>query len=66
MYALAEHHDSRETRGDRETMPYVVRDLSWALARYLETQDFPEGASPASNTADGGNGWIPDEQRLAG
>ena len=26
---------------DRQTRPYVVRDLSWELARYLETQDFP-------------------------
>lgn len=24
---------------DRETRPYVVRDLSWELASYLETLD---------------------------
>lgn len=24
---------------DRETRPYVVRDLSWELARFLDTQD---------------------------
>ena len=37
----------RPTRGapeDLETMPYVVRDLSWEFARYLETQIFPESA----------------------
>ena len=29
---------------DRETRPYVVRDLSWELARYLDTQDLQESA----------------------
>ena len=28
-------------REDREAGPYLVRDLSWELARFLETQDFP-------------------------
>ena len=27
-------------REDREAVPYVVRDLSWALTRYLDTEDF--------------------------
>ena len=31
-------------REDHETRPYVVRDLSWELARFLETQDFPARA----------------------
>ena len=31
-------------REDHETRPYVVRDLSWELARFLETQDFPASA----------------------
>jgi hypothetical protein len=25
---------------DREAGPYVARDLSWELARYLDTEDF--------------------------
>jgi len=31
-------------REDREARPYLARDLSWELARFLETQDFPAGA----------------------
>ena len=31
-------------REDHETRPYVVRDLSWELAQFLETQDFPASA----------------------
>ena len=27
-------------REDRKAVPYVVRDLSWAPARYLDTEDF--------------------------
>ena len=54
MYALAEHQDSRQTKAENgreaaadrqakadgypEPTPYVVRDLSWELARYLDTQ----------------------------
>jgi hypothetical protein len=29
-------------RANRETRPYVVRDLSWELARYLDTEIFSE------------------------
>jgi len=29
---------------DRETMPYVVRDLSWELTRYLDAQDLASSA----------------------
>ena len=54
-YAVLESHEvnGREvaaerpyrTRGeDRETKPYVVRDLSWELARYLDTQDLEASA----------------------
>jgi hypothetical protein len=33
---------------DRETGPYVVRDLSWEFARSLDTDDFSTGASLTS------------------
>ena len=36
---------------DRETVPYVVRDLSWEFARYLDTEEFSTGASLTSNGA---------------
>jgi hypothetical protein len=36
---------------DRETVPYVVRDLSWEFARYLDTEEFSTGASVTSNGA---------------
>jgi hypothetical protein len=55
MYELAEYQGSKPhqeygrevtmerptntAREDRETRPYLVRDLSWELARYLDTQD---------------------------
>jgi hypothetical protein len=29
----------KAAREDRETRPYVVRDLSWEFARYLDTLD---------------------------
>jgi hypothetical protein len=53
-------------REDHEARPYVVRDLSWELARYLQAQDSPEDASAASNSAGGRPGWTRDEERLAG
>jgi hypothetical protein len=28
-------------REDHETRPYVVRDLSWELARFLDSETFP-------------------------
>lgn len=37
-------------REDRETRPYVVRDLSWELARYLDTESFSASASATSNS----------------
>ena len=36
-------------RANREPRPYVVRDLSWELASYLETENVPA----ASGRADG-------------
>ena len=42
---------SRMAREDLETEPYVVRDLSWELARYLDTQSFPASASAAQSGA---------------
>jgi hypothetical protein len=32
-------------REDRETRPYVVRDLSWEFARYLDAEDAAASAS---------------------
>jgi hypothetical protein len=31
-------------REDHEARPYVVRDLSWELARFLESETFPASA----------------------
>jgi hypothetical protein len=49
MYELAEYRKLQTHRESgrealtvhegRETGPYVVRDLSWDLARFLDTQD---------------------------
>jgi len=45
---IREHHENlrREAArvrpapmANRETTPYVVRDLSWELARFLDTED---------------------------
>ena len=40
-------------RENRETRPYVVRDLSWELARYLDTESSSASASatPSSRTS---------------
>ena len=50
---------------DRETGPYVVRDLSWELARYLDTETVPASASAASNSASGHHGRIREEARVS-
>jgi hypothetical protein len=42
----ATEHPAVTARANRETRPYVVRDLSWELARYLDTQTFPASAYP--------------------
>jgi hypothetical protein len=36
-------HKSRMERTDRQPRPYVVRDLSWELARYIDTEIFSDG-----------------------
>ena len=50
---------------DREARPYVVRDLSWELARYLDAQSFPPSASAPSNSASGRHGRTREEGRVA-
>ena len=41
-------------RANRETRSYVVRDLSWELARYLDTEEsFSAISSAASGSATG-------------
>jgi hypothetical protein len=36
---LAADRLEKMARENRETRPYVVRDLSWELARFLDTQE---------------------------
>jgi hypothetical protein len=43
-------------REDHEARPYVVRDLSWELARFLDAEDFPASTFA---TSDGANGNPP-------
>jgi hypothetical protein len=38
-------------RANRETRPYVVRDLSWELARYLDTENYSASASATPDSA---------------
>ena len=38
---------------NRERRPYVVRDLSWELARYLDAEVSSASASTPSNSASG-------------
>jgi hypothetical protein len=38
---------------ERRARSYVVRDLSWELARYLDAGDFPATGSARPDTADG-------------
>ena len=39
----AVEHKAWMERADRQPRHYVVRDLSWELARYLDTEIFSEG-----------------------
>jgi hypothetical protein len=41
----------RTAREDHEPMPYVVRDLSWELARYLDTENYSASASATPDSA---------------
>jgi hypothetical protein len=38
-------------RENRETRPYVMRDLSWELARYLDPERFSASVSATPNDA---------------
>ncbi len=40
QHELAVARLEKLARANRETRPYVVRDLSWELARYLDTEIF--------------------------
>jgi hypothetical protein len=44
---------TRMTPVNRETRPYVVRDLSWEFARYLDTESSSASASATPNSASG-------------
>ena len=46
---------ARLARANSETRPYVVRDLSWEFARYLDTESSSASASPTS-TSNSANG----------
>jgi hypothetical protein len=54
---VAMEGSAKKAREDRETEPYVVRDLSRELARYLEIRIFPESASATSDGASRRHGW---------
>jgi hypothetical protein len=63
MYELAEYwqlqthresgREAATAREDRETRPYVVRDLSWELARFLDAEDFRAIAFDTSGSSNG-------------
>ena len=50
---VAMKRPTRMARENRETRPYVVRDLSWELARYLDTESFSASASATSDSTSG-------------
>jgi hypothetical protein len=50
---IAIEHLTRMARAHHETRPYVVRDLSWALARYLDTENFSASTSATSDSTNG-------------
>ncbi len=49
----ATDHPSKSAREDRRTRTYVVRDLSWELARYLDAEDLSASASATPSIASG-------------
>jgi hypothetical protein len=51
--AGATERPSKRAREERQTRLYVVRDLSWELARYLDAEDFSASASVTPKTASG-------------
>jgi hypothetical protein len=52
-HEVAANRLERDLRAKEETRPYVVRDLSWELARLLDAEDFP---AISFSTPDGANG----------
>ena len=46
-------HLGRTARENRETRPYVVRDLSWELAPFLDTEDFQAIGLAAQDSSNG-------------
>ena len=50
---VAANRLTRVARAKRERRPYVVRDLSWELARYLDAEVSSASASTPSNSASG-------------
>ncbi len=58
MYGLANEHEILVQQRRR----YVVRDLSWELARYLDTEAFSASASATSNSVSGHHGRTPEER----
>lgn len=53
---------TRASRAHRETGPYVVRDLSWELARYLDTEISSKSTSSTPCSAREWHGWTPEER----
>jgi hypothetical protein len=49
---------------NREPRPYVVRDLSWELARYLDTESFSASPSATSISLSGRHGRTLEEERV--
>jgi hypothetical protein len=50
---VAVAHLEGVARESREPRPYVVRDLSWELARYLDAEPVSASASAASSPTGG-------------
>ncbi len=56
---------TRMPRANRETRPYVVRDLSWELARSLDTESFSASASATSDSVSGMHEREREEERIS-
>ena len=63
---VAVERPTRMARANRETRPYVVRDLSWELARYLDTESLSASASATSNSVSGHHRRTREEERVGG
>ena len=51
--------------GKREAVHYVVRDLSWELARSLDTESFSASASATSDSVSGKHEREREEERIS-